>query len=152
LLTIESTLELMPAVSESDLQLLTEVVLAGERIGGEYSLNLLITGDDEITQINRAYRSVPLATDVLSFSMLEDKESFVTPPDGVLYLGDIVISYDRAAVQATDLGHSVRQEIAELFVHGLLHILGYDHETAGDAAIMADKAETYLKRLQEAET
>jgi probable rRNA maturation factor len=151
-LTIESDLDLTPELCQRDLESLAQATLAGEGIGGVYDLNLLITSDAGIAAINRTYRSVAGATDVLSFSMLEGSDSFIAPPNGVLYLGDIVISYERAADQAKGFGHSVRQEVAELFLHGLLHILGYNHETASDAALMADKAETYLKQLQEAET
>jgi len=146
-LSIETVPAFAPYVDEQYLEQLAATVLAGEGITGPTELSLLITDDEGIRIINRQYRGIDAPTDVLSFSALpsSSEEAFVTPPDGILRLGDIVISYERASDQATEFGHSVRQELGELFVHGLLHILGYDHENPSDAAVMADKAETYLR-------
>ena len=126
------------------LEMLANQVLSGEGLAQPVDLSLTITDDRGIRAINRDFRGVDAATDVLSFSLLAaSEESFVPPPDGILHLGDIIISLERAAAQASDMGHTTRQEVGELFVHGLLHILGYNHEDEAGAAVMAEKAEEY---------
>ncbi|HKV38429.1 MAG TPA: rRNA maturation RNase YbeY [Blastocatellia bacterium] len=80
--------------------------------------------DSAIRRLNRDYRGKDAATDVLSFPA---EESHSPGEDG--YLGDIVISTDTAKRQASQIGHSVQREIAELAIHGVLHLCGYDHET-----------------------
>src|SRR5512145_1272197 len=77
-----------------------------------------ITSDEELRRLNRDFREKDEATDVLSF-----------PGDGLSYLGDLAISADRAAAQAEEHGHEPGREICILMLHGLLHLLGYDHET-----------------------
>lgn len=91
--------------------------------GAEYfEISLLMTDDERIRELNRQYREKDYATDVLSFPMSED------PFEEGGMLGDIVISADTAAKQAADAGIELRRELAFLFIHGLLHLLGYDHE------------------------
>lgn len=143
-LTVDCVPEFEPLLDLPYLESLAAAVLAGEGIGGESELSLTVTDDQGIRTINRIYRGFDTATDVLSFSLAKPGDAFVQPPDGITHLGDVVISHERAAVQAQELGHSLRQEMAELFVHGLLHILGYDHESEDDALLMAGKAELYL--------
>jgi len=79
---------------------------------------------------NRSYLGKDSPTDVIAFHMLpaEGEAPFVQPPDGVLHLGEVVISYPQAVVQAEQQGHSVRKEIAILTIHGILHLLGYQDE------------------------
>ena len=132
-------------VDQAYLEHLTSRVLPGEGIAGHSEISLLITDDEGIRSLNRQYRGLDKATDVLSFSLLPGPaESFITPPGQVIQLGDIVISYQHVIAQAEALGHSARQELGELFVHGLLHILGYDHENEDKADLMAEKAEHYM--------
>jgi probable rRNA maturation factor len=83
-------------------------------------IELLLVNDEEIQKINKESRGVDKATDVLSFPL----EDFINTP-----LGTIVISLDQALSKAKELGHSVEDEIALLFIHGLLHLKGYDHES-----------------------
>ena len=90
-------------------------------------LSLVITGDDEIAELNRTYRDSEGPTDVLSFSMGPDA---FTPPGEPLYLGDIIISYPRCVEQAQQAGHAPQRELSLLAIHGVLHLLGYDHGTA----------------------
>jgi probable rRNA maturation factor len=133
-----------PQLDVAHMEMLAQRVLAGEGITLPAEISVTITDDSGIRAINRNYRGIDAATDVLSFSLLPSSgESFVPPPDGILHLGDIIISYERAMVQAGDMAHSTRQETGELLVHGLLHVLGYDHEDEAGAAIMGAKAETY---------
>ena len=88
-------------------------------------VSLLLAGDGRLRELNRTWRGVDRPTDVLSFPGDE------ILPDGMRFLGEIVISVDRAAEQARSLGHSLERELEELTLHGLLHLLGHDHETDG---------------------
>jgi probable rRNA maturation factor len=96
--------------------------------------------------LNRAHRQIDRATDVLSFP-LQPVESgdFVLPPGAPLHLGDVVVSYPRAVAQADEYGHSVPRELAYLVAHGVLHILGYDHEDAADQRRMRQREEEVLQ-------
>ena len=116
-----------------------EAGLAYEGCPYEAEVNVVLTGDEEIWQVNREYRQVDRPTDVLSFPMLE----YETPSDfdhvedmyadcfnpetGELMLGDIMISVDRAQEQAEKYGHSITRELAFLVAHSMLHLCGYDH-------------------------
>ena len=91
----------------------------------EAEVSLVLAGDDRLRELNRQWRGVDAPTDVLSFA---DGEPL---PDGVPFLGEIVMSVDTAAVQARSLGHSLERELEELTLHGVLHLLGHDHETDG---------------------
>ena len=102
------------------------------------ALTLVVTDDAEIRELNRTYRGIDAPTDVLSFGAGEDP---YRPEGEPLYLGDIIISYPRCSQQAHEYGHSVWQELSLLAIHGVLHLLGYDHATEQD--------EQEMWRLQE---
>jgi probable rRNA maturation factor len=88
-------------------------------------------------------------TDVLAFYMLPQKEadfSFALPPDGVTRLGEVIISYPQAVKQAKEQGHSTERELALLIIHGILHLLGYDHEEPGEEAKMREKEKELLEQ------
>jgi probable rRNA maturation factor len=87
----------------------------------------VVVGDDEMLQnLNREYRSKDAPTDVLSFSYIEGEED-IDSDDPDFAVGDIFVSLDKAALQAESAGHSTARELAFLAVHGMLHLLGYDH-------------------------
>lgn len=89
--------------------------------------------NDYIKELNKEHRNKDKATDVLSFPMYDFEESEPElNPDGSVTLGDIVISLERAAEQASELGHSLKREVAFLIIHSTLHLLGYDHERSKD--------------------
>lgn len=88
-------------------------------------MSVAITTDDEIQILNLQYRKIDRPTDVLSFESEE-----VDPESGIRYLGDIIISYQRAQQQAEIAGHSTINELSLLLVHGILHLLGFDHDTS----------------------
>lgn len=125
----------------------------------EASVGLLLTGDGEIQEINREQRGIDRPTDVLSFPMAEyDRPGdfavfedrgcdYFDPDSGELLLGDIVLSIDRVLAQAEEYGHSVRREYAFLIAHSMLHLMGYDHMTEGEAAEMERLQEEILRRL-----
>jgi probable rRNA maturation factor len=114
---------------EVDAELLRHVAaeaLLCERVGGEVSLSVVITDDEAVRELNRQFRNVDAPTDVLAFGSGEEGD-FVSPPGKSAYLGDVVISYPRAVTQAEEYGQSINRELALLAVHGVLHLLGYDH-------------------------
>ncbi|MDZ4277871.1 MAG: rRNA maturation RNase YbeY, partial [Dehalococcoidia bacterium] len=105
-------------------------------------LSVVIAGDETVRELNRRYRGVNETTDVLSFG-LEAADRFVTP-DGMRRLGEIVISLPTALRQAETAGHSLRAELEHLLVHGILHVLGYDHESPRSEKAMRAREEELL--------
>ena len=119
------------------LQSVAEQVLVAQDAGSRVELGLVITNQERVQQLNRSYLGKDEPTDVLAFSMLpellatgESKvfSPFVQPPDGVLHLGEVIVSYPQAVIQAEEHQHSVKKEIAILIIHGVLHLLGYEHD------------------------
>jgi probable rRNA maturation factor len=99
----------------------------------------VVVGDDEMLQnLNREYRSKDAPTDVLAFSYIEGEED-IDSDDPDFAVGDIFISLDKAALQADSAGHSIARELALLAIHGMLHLLGYDHIEDDEAALMRKK-------------
>ena len=134
-------------------------VLAAERIHVPCEVNILVTDDVHIHELNRQFRQVDKPTDVLSFPMVtyetpgdfsileEDGADCFEPDSGELMLGDIVISADKVLEQSAEYGHSVKREYAFLIAHSMLHLMGYDHMTEEDAAEMEHFQEEILKQL-----
>ena len=111
-------------------------------------VSLVLTDDAGIAALNREFRGVDAPTDVLSFPQLEAAgPGTAVPADAPLPLGDIVVSLQRAEAQARDYGHTLARELGFLLVHGLLHLLGYDHETPDEAATMEARQEAVLDAL-----
>lgn len=126
----------------------------------EVQVNLLLTGNEEIHQMNREFRKIDRPTDVLSFPMLffekpsdfsaaeeEEADSF-DPESGELMLGDIVVSGDKILEQADAYGHTVKREFAFLVAHSMLHLCGYDHMEPDEAKEMERRQEEILDSLQ----
>jgi len=113
-------------VDEEMLRSVTAEALRHEGIEGEIALSVVITDDGAVRELNREFRNVDAPTDVLAFGTGEESD-FVTAPGEPAYLGDVIISYPRAVIQAEEYGHSINRELALLTVHGVLHLLGYDH-------------------------
>ena len=129
-------------------------VLEAEGIGSNAELGILITDQERVQELNRTYRGEDHPTDVLSFYMAEsgevgggESERFVVAPDGVSHLGEVVISYPQAAIQAQEHRHSVNQELAVLTVHGVLHLLGYDHEDEQQRREMVAREQAILNAV-----
>ena len=117
-------------------EILNEIKHAIETIGMLYDVeksevSITLTDDKTIHKLNKSYRGIDRPTDVLSFAFRESEEPEIlynTEDDKVIdTLGDIIISIERAKFQAEEYGHSLRREIIFLIVHGMLHLLGYDH-------------------------
>lgn len=136
-----------------------EQVLASEGCNYEACVNVLVTDNARIRELNRAYREIDRETDVLSFPNLdferpgefepaEEREAdYFDPDSGELVLGDIILSVDKIKEQAESYGHSEKREFAFLVAHSMFHLCGYDHMTEEDAAVMEKKQEAVLLDL-----
>ena len=103
--------------------------------------NVIIVDNEEIHKINREYRGIDRPTDVISFA-LEDDDTFIKTEQRIL--GDIYISIDRAIEQANEYGHALLRELCFLTIHGILHLLGYDHMEKEDEEVMFGLQERIL--------
>ena len=104
--------------------------------------NVIIIDNEKIHEINKTYRGIDRPTDVISFALEDFKD--ITYENNYRVLGDIYISIDKVKEQAKEYGHSEKRELAFLAVHGLLHLLGYDHMKKEEEKIMFDKQEMIL--------
>ena len=123
-------------------------VLEEENFPVSAEISVRIVDNEAIRELNREYREIDRATDVLSFPLCEPGDYEVNPATNLCLLGDIVISAERAHEQAQEYGHSFQREIAFLTVHSMLHLLGYDHEAGGIEAVhMREKEEKLLSLM-----
>jgi probable rRNA maturation factor len=131
-------------VDESSLQDAAAAALRHRGAPTGAALTLVVTGDKEICQLNRQFRHIGAPTDVLAFPAAAP---FIEVPGQPPYLGDVIISHPRAAAQAAEAGHPIKAELALLAVHGTLHLLGYDHATPVEKAVMWAAQEAILAEL-----
>lgn len=110
------------------------------------SFNIILTTNEEIKKLNTKYRNIEKETDVISFALEDEKQEKFFLKERVL--GDIYISIDKAKSQSKEYGHSLKRELSFLAVHGLLHLLGYDHMKKEDEEIMFKKQEMILDGKQ----
>lgn len=123
--------------------------LATEGVTAPCEINVLVTNDSNIRDINKNTREIDKATDVLSFPMFpfeagklpEDWSGYIDPETGLCPLGDMAISLERAIAQADEFGHSIRREVGYLTIHSMLHLLGYDHLDEGPMKAQMRKRE-----------
>ena len=144
-------------VPETLSELLNRVIITAldeEKVELPCEISVLVTDDEGIHQINLEQRDVDRPTDVLSFPMFElepgehPDEGDADPETGLIPLGDMVISLERAVAQAEEFGHSVEREVCYLSVHSVLHLLGYDHMDDGPMkAQMRLREEAILGKL-----
>lgn len=135
-----------------------EGVLDYEKCPYEAEVNLLLTMNKEIQEMNAEFRHIDRATDVLSFPMidyekagefvfLEEDDSYFNCDTGELMLGDIVISKEKVIAQAEEYGHTIKREYAFLIAHSMLHLLGYDHMEEQERLEMERKQKEILEQL-----
>lgn len=110
-------------------------------------VSVVLSDDNYIHQLNRQYRGKDCPTDVLSFALNEGEGPEIIDGPGEVLLGDIIISLETAARQAEEFGHSLERELAYLTVHGILHLLGYDHVTEVEKKEMRHEEEYVLAFL-----
>lgn len=126
-------------VISANIRTCINAVLKAEGVTAKCEINVLVTDDAGIREINRTSRNIDSATDVLSFPMFElapgelpaDWTEYEDPDTGLVPLGDMCISLERAIAQAKEFGHSTRREVGYLTIHSMLHLLGYDHLDEG---------------------
>ena len=132
-------LSLQKFVISQNIRKCIQETLREEGIDVRCEINVLVTDDAGIQVINRESRNLDKPTDVLSFPMFQleagnppsDWEEYQDPDTGLVPLGDMCISLERAVAQAAEFGHSVRREVGYLTIHSMLHVLGYDHLDEG---------------------
>ncbi len=127
------------------------VVAAAKKVSTLYDVtesevSITLTDNDHIHELNRKYRGIDRPTDVLSFAFSESEEPEVVEAEGET-LGDIILSVERAKEQAEEYGHSLRRELAFLTVHGMLHLLGYDHMEEQDRIEMEEEQHYVMEAL-----
>ncbi len=134
------------------LQSVTEQVLVAQDTGSGVELGLVIATQERVQQLNLTYLGRDEPTDVFAFSAIEeittDFPPFVMPPDGVLHLGEVIISYPQAVAQAEERQHSIKREIAILIIHGVLHLLGYEHDKPELKCLMSAREEEILSHIE----
>lgn len=161
--TIECETEL--CLFEGWEELIKRVALAAldsEDCPYEAEINVVLTDNESIREVNREYRQIDSPTDVLSFPMLEfdtpgdfsalesDEEynaEYFNPDTGELLLGDIMISAERVISQALEYGHSRERELGFLVAHSMLHLMGYDHMEEEERSVMEEKQRAILAEL-----
>jgi len=107
------------------------------------TVSVAIVSENTIQSLNAQYRNKDKVTDVLSFNLMSDYSG------GDMTLGEVLICYNKALLQAQELGHSIEYEIATLCLHGLCHLIGYDHQTDEDYAEMKAKENELLKLIKQ---
>ncbi len=117
-------------------------ILSAEQLPPDAVVSLTVVGERAIQRLNRRFRDKDAPTDVLSFPLRTD--GFAAPPGEPLQLGDVVLCYPIAVRQAEEYGHALDREVVYLFAHGMLHVLGYDHEREDERAVMRGKEERAL--------
>ena len=136
-------------VDEDWVREIAQQVLKAEGVSPPYEVSLVFSDSETVQKLNRDYRSVDEPTDVLAFYMLPQKEAdsaFALPPDGITRLGEVIISYPQAVEQAKEQGHSTERELALLIIHGILHLLGYDHEEPEEESKMRAREKELLEK------
>jgi probable rRNA maturation factor len=168
LITVQVEPQYEDKLDADRLHRLAIAVLDAEGVSGPLELGVAVTTDEEVHRLNRDYLGHDYNTDVLSFGMEEESGSrsqksetrvdnnpkskirnlkFITPIERPAYLGDIAISYDRAAEQAPDYGLTTDREVALLLIHGILHLLGYDDTEDEARERMHARQQELLERL-----
>ena len=149
---MEITVSARPGALSFPQEIEDTVRMAAEKVGELYGadrgeVSVTLTDNAYIHELNRDYRGIDRPTDVLSFALRESEEPEIVGGPEIDVLGDLVISVERAREQAAEYGHSLRREIAFLTVHGMLHLLGYDHIEEADREEMEGEQRFVMERL-----
>ena len=144
----------LPEGMEDHVKRVILTALAAQGMNLPCEINVLLTDDAGIQALNKRMRGIDQATDVLSFPMFDIPEGYLPsalcsdPDTGLIALGDMCISMERARAQAAEFGHSLEREVSYLTVHSVLHLLGYDHTDEGvRKARMREREEAILAEL-----
>lgn len=154
IVTLENNQEKVsiPEALEADLTKAMNVVAELEALFPQTEVDITLVDDAAIHELNRTYRGIDRPTDVLSFALDEGEEEPEVDDDEIEHLlGDVIISAPTAVRQGEEYGHGLEREMTYLAVHGMLHLLGYDHMEEKDKLIMRKREEEVLRRLDLAE-
>ncbi len=150
--------EQFPFDVRSVIEQTVEAALDQENCEYDVYIEVVLTDDADIHEVNKETRGIDRATDVLSFpncffespadfSQIEEQEECFHPETGELMLGDIMISVDHVFAQAEEYGHSVKRELAFLVAHSMLHLMGYDHMEEDERLVMEERQEMILSKI-----
>lgn len=139
----------LPDLDLTVVEALVSAALAAEGVEEGAEVGIVFTDDATIHRLNRGFRGVDQPTDVLSFGLSdraqsEEEGEFVMPPGSAHQLGEVIVSCETAARQATEHGRALSHEMAHLVVHGVLHLLGHDHTDPADEAAMRAREDEVL--------
>lgn len=154
IVTLENNQEKVsiPEALEADLTKAMNVVAELEALSPQTEVDITLVDDAAIHELNRTYRGIDRPTDVLSFALDEGEEEPEVDDDEIEHLlGDVIISAPTAVRQGEEYGHGLEREMTYLAVHGMLHLLEYDHMEEKDKLIMRKREEEVLRRLDLAE-
>ena len=154
IVTLENNQEKVsiPEALEADLTKAMNVVAELEALSPQTEVDITLVDDAAIHELNRTYRGIDRPTDVLSFALDEGEEEPEVDDDEIEHLlGDVIISAPTAVRQGEEYGHGLEREMTYLAVHGMLHLLGYDHMEEKDKLIMRKREQEVLRRLDLAE-
>ena len=154
IVTLENNQEKVsiPEALEADLTKAMNVVAELEALSPQTEVDITLVDDAAIHELNRTYRGIDRPTDVLSYALDEGEEDPEVDDDEIEHLlGDVIISAPTAVRQGEEYGHGLEREMTYLAVHGMLHLLGYDHMEEKDKLIMRKREEEVLRRLDLAE-
>ena len=154
IVTLENNQEKVsiPEALEADLTKAMNVVAELEALSPQTEVDITLVDDAAIHELNRTYRGIYRPTDVLTFALDEGEEEPEVDDDEIEHLlGDVIISAPTAVRQGEEYGHGLEREMTYLAVHGMLHLLGYDHMEEKDKLIMRKREEEVLRRLDLAE-
>nr|WP_069873717.1 rRNA maturation RNase YbeY [Fusibacter sp. 3D3] len=143
---INETNEILDPLLNAQILEVIELVLDSENINAEGEVSILFVDNERIKALNREYRAKDIETDVLSFPQYDSIKD-TTVQQSYLYLGDIVISLEKAKEQAESFGHTFEREILYLVVHSILHLIGYDHMADEAKCEMRTKEKAIFKRI-----
>ena len=148
---MNTTITFEPETLTVEDDLFEEILSAADVVGKIYGvenseLSITLTDDENISKLNKKFRGIDKATDVLSFAFRESNEPEIFGADFEI-LGDVIISLERAKIQAEEYGHSFKREVIFLEVHGLLHLLGYDHTDDDKRQEMEAEQQFIMNRL-----
>lgn len=141
----DSGLKAVPKATLKELEFLINKSLAKIERAEAY-VDLTLVGEETIQQLNRDYRNIDTVTDVLSFAQEDEsaEPGYIRGEGEPELLGDIIICVPRAQSQAEEYGHSFRRELGYLAIHGLLHLVGFDHDTPEKQSVMREREESLL--------
>ena len=143
---ISNDAELPTLIEEDEVRAIAAHVLASEGVAREVEISLSYVDEDEMHELNREWRGIDRATDVLSFECDSAFDEDI-PVDEIVELGDVILAPEVIVRQAPGFGNSAADECRLMFVHGLLHLLGYDHIEDDEAEVMEAREDALLREL-----